>query len=76
MQSIPPGMAACARQITPAGLLYLGAQQVAYVKVGMFDGERAFIIYGADGTPLAVVDAFEEAAEMLIEHGLNLVTVH
>jgi hypothetical protein len=62
--------------MTKGQLLYLGTQQVAYLKVGVVNGERAFVIYGADGTPLDVVDAMETAVELVLQNGLNFVTIH
>jgi hypothetical protein len=64
------------RQMTAGQLLYLGTRQVAYLKVGSLDGEPAFLIYGADGAPLEVVDAIETAMEVVAESGLRFVTVH
>lgn len=64
------------RQMTAQQLLQLGARHVVYLKAGMHDGERLFVLYGADGSPLAIADAVETAAEMAAEHGLALVTVH
>jgi hypothetical protein len=77
MQLNPIDSAACAlRQMTAVQLLYLGTRQVAYLKVGMFEGEQAFLIYGADGVPLEVVDAMETAMEVVAENGLSFVSVH
>jgi hypothetical protein len=64
------------RQMTAQQLLQLGTRQVVYLKVGMHDGERLFVLYGADGSPLAIADAAETAAEMAAEHGLAFVSVH
>ena len=64
------------RRMTAEQLLHLGKRQVAYLKVGMRDGELAFVVYGADGTALMIVDAVEAAVEMAVEHGLGFVTVH
>jgi hypothetical protein len=64
------------RQITAEQLLHLGARQVVYLKVGLHDGELAFMLYSADGTPLAMVDTVEKAVETAAEHGLSFVAVH
>ena len=63
------------RHITAEQLLHLGTRQAVYLKAGMRDGEQAFALYRADGTPLAVVDD-ETAVEMADEHGLGIVTIH
>jgi hypothetical protein len=64
------------RQMTAQQLLQLGTRQVVYLKAGMHDGERLFVLYGADGSPLAVAAVVETAVEMAAEHGLAFVTVH
>ena len=67
---------AALRHITAEQLRHLGTRQVVYLKSGLRDGEQAFAVFGADGTPLVVVDAVETAVEMVAEHGLGFVTVH
>jgi hypothetical protein len=67
---------AALRHITPEQLLHLGTHQVVYLRAGMRDGEQAFVLYRADGTPLVVVDAVETAVEMAAKHGFGLVTIH
>jgi hypothetical protein len=42
----------------------------------MHDGELAFILYGADGIPLVMVDTVESAVEMVAERGLAFVAIH
>jgi hypothetical protein len=64
------------RQITAEQLLHLGTRQVVYLKTGTNDGELAFMLYSADGTPLVMVDTVEAAVEMVAEHGLGFVSVH
>jgi hypothetical protein len=69
--------ATCAlRQITPVQFLFFGTRQVAYLKVGMLDGEQAFLIYGADGARLEVVDSMDAAMQVVAENGLWLATGH
>jgi hypothetical protein len=73
MQADPiDSLARALRQMTAEQLLYLGSRQVVYLKPGM-DG---FMIYGADGTPLEMVDAIEAAVEMVAQNGLRFVAVH
>jgi hypothetical protein len=67
---------AAVRRMTAEQLLGLGKRQVVYLKSGMHDGELAFMLYGADGTPLVMVDTVETAVEMATEHGLGFVAVH
>jgi hypothetical protein len=67
---------AALRQMTEEQLLHLGTRQVVYLKTGTNDGELAFMLYSADGTPLVMVDSVEAAVEMVAEHGLGFVSVH
>jgi hypothetical protein len=67
---------AALRQMTVDQLLDLGTRQVVYLKTCIRDGERLFVLYGADGEPLAMVGAVETAVEMAAEHGLAFVSVH
>ena len=68
--------AATLRQMTAEQLLHLGTRQVVYLKVGLHDGELAFMLYGADGNPLVMVDTVDTAVEMAAERGLGFVAVH
>lgn len=67
---------AALRRITVEQLLHLGKRPVVYLKSGMHGGEPAFVVYGADGIPLVMVDDVATAVEMLTGHGLGIVTVH
>ncbi len=67
---------AAPREMSVEQLLHLGTRQVVYLKSGMLDGERIFVLYGADGSHIVAVDAVETAVEMTAEHGLDFVTVH
>jgi hypothetical protein len=64
------------RHITAEQLRHLGARQVVYLKAGTCDGEQAFVVFGADGTPLVVVDNVDTAVEVVAQHGLHFVTLH
>jgi hypothetical protein len=64
------------RQMTAEQLLALGVRQVAYLRTGTYEGERLFVLYGADGMPLVTVDDIETAVEIAAEHSLEFVTVH
>ena len=67
---------AAARQISVEQLRHLGTRQMAYLKCGMRNGELLFVVYGADGTPLVMVDAVETAVELAAQRGLGFVAVH
>jgi hypothetical protein len=62
--------------MTPEQLLYYGTSRMVYLKTGMYDGERAFVIYDADGRPLEAVEDIEDVWDRIAERGLGLATVH
>jgi hypothetical protein len=77
MQSSPVKLAACpVHQMTVEQLRCLGSREVVYLKPTRNDGEPAFIIYGADGTPLEMVDTIELAVTRVAENNLHFVAVH
>jgi hypothetical protein len=49
---------------------------MVYLKAGTCDGELSFVLFDADGTPLVMVDSFEQAIEMAEANGFQFVTVH
>jgi hypothetical protein len=67
---------AALRHMTAEQLLCLGMREVAYLRVGTHDGAPLFVLCGADGMPLAMVDTFEGALETAAEFGLNFINVH
>ena len=64
------------RQMTPEQLLHLGTREVVYLRSGLYEGELAFVLHGADGAPLVMAGDVETAIETAAEHGLTFVTVH
>ena len=67
---------AALREMTVDQLRGLGTCRVAYLRSGTCDGERLFVLYGADGVPLVTVDDVETGVEIAAEHGLAFVSVH
>jgi hypothetical protein len=67
---------AALRQMTAEQLLHLGTHKAVHLKSAMCDGEMIFVLFGADGAPLASADTVETAMEMVAEHGLEFITVH
>jgi hypothetical protein len=67
---------AALRQITAEQLLHLGSRQVVYLKSHMCDGEMHFVLYRADGMPLASADDIETAVMLAADRGLEFVAVH
>lgn len=64
------------RRMTSEQLRHLGTQRMVYLKAGTCDGELSFVLFDADGTPLVMVDSFEQAIEMAEANGFQFVTVH
>lgn len=64
------------RQMTADQLRGLGIQEFVYLRAGTCDGERLFVLYGADGVPLMIVDDIETGEEIVAEHGLKFIAVH
>ena len=54
----------------------LGTRQMVYLRAGTCGDEKLFVLFGADGVPLATVDEVEAAVEMAAECGLQLIAVH
>ena len=67
---------AALREMTVDQLRGLGTCRVAYLRSGTCDGERLFVLYGANGVPLVTVDDVETGVEIAAEHGLAFVSVH
>jgi hypothetical protein len=64
------------RQMSAEQLQQLGTDHVVYLRAGFRDGAPLFVVYGADGKPMALADTVDTAADMAAEHGLAFVSVH
>jgi len=64
------------RNLTQAQLMQLGMSQVAYVKPVWMDGETAFAIFAADGSPMAVAADCELAVAAIMQHEMVPALVH
>jgi TnpA family transposase len=64
------------RAMTIEQLRDFGTNRVTYVKYGQRDGERVFLLFGADGIPFLTADTVEAAIEAAAEQNLSFVTVH
>ena len=63
-------------QMSAEQLQQLGTRQVVYLSAGACDDEVVFLIHGADGTPIVMVEDLKTAMEMVAQHGLVVVAVH
>jgi hypothetical protein len=63
-------------RISPDQLAKLGVSQVAYVKEVTVDGNQAFAIHAADGTPMAVTTDRDVAVAAILQHEMLPTLVH
>jgi hypothetical protein len=54
----------------------LGMNDIAFVKPVLVEGEKAYGIHAADGTPMAVVNGYDLAFAAIRQHDLEPVSVH
>lgn len=64
------------RHLSAEQLQSLGMTQLAYVKSVTVDGEAAFAIHAADGTPMALADDREIAFAAIRQHEMMPTLVH
>lgn len=64
------------RHLSPADFAALGVHDMAYVKETMVDGNAAFAVHAADGTPLTVMNNRDEAFAVCVQNDLEPVSVH
>lgn len=64
------------RNLTQAQLMQLGMSQLAYVKPVWMDGETAFAIFAADGSPMAVAADSDLAVAAIVQHEMVAASVH
>jgi hypothetical protein len=64
------------KTLTPAEWQASMLNQVAYIKPVLENGQRAFAIYAADGTQLAIISDRETAFRAVRDHELEPVSVH
>jgi hypothetical protein len=64
------------RHMTSAQLRRLGMPWLVYLRSGKINGEVAYAIHAADGTPMAVVEDVEVALDLASANNMTFVTVH
>jgi hypothetical protein len=64
------------RHLTVEQLAGLGVSQIAYVKQVMMNGNVAFAIHAADGTPMAMADSCDVAVAAIRQHEMLPTLVH
>lgn len=64
------------RNLTPDQLMQLGMSDLAYVKPVMLDGQTAFAIHAADGSPMAMAADCALAVAAIMQHEMVPALVH
>ncbi|AOX16337.1 DUF1150 family protein [Kozakia baliensis] len=64
------------RRMTNKELRNLGMSKLAYVRPVIYEGEAAFAIHAADGTPMALTEDRDSAVEAIIDHEMIPAWVH
>ncbi len=64
------------RHISTEQLAQLGLQQIAYVKPVVVNGNSAFAIHAADGTPMAIAGGLDLAVAAIVQHEMVPAQVH
>jgi len=64
------------RHLTAEQLAGLGVSQIAYVKQVLMNGNVAFAIHAADGTPMAMADSCDVAVAAIRQHEMLPTLVH
>ena len=64
------------RHLSAEQLAGLGVSQIAYVRPVMMNGNLAYAIHAADGTPMAVADDRDLAVAAIRQHEMLPTLVH
>ena len=72
----PTPQAPISRYMSIADFALFGAEQVAYVKPVVIEGEKLFAIYAADGQELALIEGRELADATVRQNELEPLSVH
>jgi hypothetical protein len=64
------------KSLSPEDFAMMGAPRVAYVKQVDVDGEAAYSIHSANGSPLGMAPDRDTAFSVAIQHDLDPVHVH
>lgn len=64
------------RNMTADQLMQLGMADLAYVKPVFYDGQEAFAIHAADGSPMAMAADRAMAMEAIVQHEMVPALVH
>jgi hypothetical protein len=76
LRELPPKLNFDIHHITTQQLQMLGISQLAYVKRVTVDGNTAWAIHAADGTPMAIATDPGSAIAAIHEHQMAAALVH
>jgi hypothetical protein len=62
--------------LDPAAFAALGAQQIAYLRPVVVDGQAAVAIFAADGTQIGAAPDVPTAAAAVVQHEMAPALVH
>ncbi len=71
-----PDITELLKQITDEDFRNFGIEQIAYIRPLQVDNQSVFAVHSADGSPLSIMESFEEAQAIIIHHDMKPVTVH
>ena len=64
------------RNMTASQFAQLGMPLIAYVKPVVVNGDNAFAIHGADGSPMGMAPGLDVAMAAVLQHEMLAVRVH
>ena len=64
------------KSISPKEFALWGIQDIAYIRPVTVEGERAFAVHAADGTPVAMMKSLELAQAAVRQNDLEPLSVH
>lgn len=57
-------------------LLNFGLQDMVYVRPVVMDDQELYAIHAADGTPLSIMESYENAMHKINESDMHAATIH
>lgn len=64
------------KNLSSQDFLTFGMHDVAYIRRVYIDGKDGFAVHAADGTPLSVLDSFDEARQIIQHNDLESANLH
>lgn len=64
------------KNLSSQDFLAIGIHKMAYVRPIRVDNKTAYAIHAADGTPLSVLDTFDQAIFVIQDNDLEAASVH